>query len=169
MANALPSIAIHTGTSGERFNARSRPVTTALKSFTVLFLCRSISTPHSKKIQDAIQVKISTNAFVPKLYTPNTLAGSNAMITSSIRDDVVFRSLTCGDAEILNVVSSMSPPPTSSYLPEYSFWFRLLSVSNVSWQDIHKNNSHTHNIPCHHALRMHLYCHVLHILQDLTE
>ncbi len=107
MANALPSIAIHTGTSGERFSARRSPVTTALRSLMVTFLFIIFWYSHSNSTHETTHVSISIIAFSSKLMIPNTVAGSKAMITSSIMLCVLRLSLTCGDDEILNVLSNV--------------------------------------------------------------
>ena len=81
MANTLPSTACQTGRVWGRFSASRSPVTTALKSFTVLFLCISFSNAHSEATQVATHTQINTKALIPKLKIPNTLAGSSAIAT----------------------------------------------------------------------------------------
>ena len=118
MANADPSIAIHTGTSGERLSASSNPVTTALKSDMVTFLFISFSYSHSNSTHATTHVSMRIMAFSSKLMIPNMVAGRSAIITSSMILCVLRLSLTCGEDEILNVFSNCVSLPTSSCLRE---------------------------------------------------
>ena len=67
IANTPPSTASHHGSVAGRFNAKSRPVTTALKSLIVCFLCTILLKIHSDATQDAIVTKIKISALYPKL------------------------------------------------------------------------------------------------------
>ena len=81
IANTLPKTACQMGSVWGRFNASKRPVTTALKSLMVLFLWMSFSKTHSEATHTATHTRISANARIPKLITPNMLAGNNAITT----------------------------------------------------------------------------------------
>ena len=81
IANTLPITASHHGRDAGRFNASNSPVTTALKSLTVFFLCTIRLKIHSDAIQLATDTKINTAALYPKLTIPNILVGSRAIIT----------------------------------------------------------------------------------------
>ena len=62
IANTPPITASHQGSVAGRFKARRRPVTTALKSFIVLFLCTILSNAHSLATQDATVTRIRISA-----------------------------------------------------------------------------------------------------------
>ncbi len=67
MANTPPSAASHQGSAAGRFNANKSPVTTALKSLIVLFLCTIFSKIHSEARQLAMVTRIKISARYPKL------------------------------------------------------------------------------------------------------
>ena len=67
IANTPPITASHHGRVAGRFNARSSPVTTALRSSIVCFLCTILLNTHSDATQLAIVTRIRTNALYPKL------------------------------------------------------------------------------------------------------
>ena len=81
MANAPPKTACHQGSVCGRFSASRRPVTTALRSPTVLFLCTIFSKIHSDATQLAIVTRIRISALYPKLKIPKSDAGKREMIT----------------------------------------------------------------------------------------
>ena len=99
IAKTPPITASHHGRFTGRFNAKSKPVTTALRSVRLFFLCTILSKIHSEAIQLAMVTKINTNALYPKLYIPNKLAGSNAISTYSITLLVESLARTCGEDE----------------------------------------------------------------------
>ena len=67
IANTPPITASHHGRVAGRFNASSSPVTTALRSSIVCFLCTILLNTHSDATQLAIVTRIRTNALYPKL------------------------------------------------------------------------------------------------------
>ena len=99
MANTLPITASHHGSPAGRFSARRSPVTTALRSGRLFFLCTILSKIHSEARQLAMVTKIKSNACIPKFQIPNRVAGSNAMITYSITLLVESLARTCGEDE----------------------------------------------------------------------
>ena len=67
--------ASHQGRDAGRFNARSKPVTTALKSSMLFFLCTILLKIHSEATQLAIVTKIKINALNQSYkYQTNWLA-----------------------------------------------------------------------------------------------
>ena len=84
IAKAEPTTHCQTGTLELRFSPSRSPVTTALKSPTVCFLCVARSNSASETTAPMTQAAMTLSAPMPKITTAATVAGSSAMTTSSI-------------------------------------------------------------------------------------
>ena len=111
IAKALPSTGIHRGICGGMLSASRRPVTTALKSLMVFFLCIRRLYSHSKKTLDATVTSTTRSARKPKFQIPNSVVGSSAITTSCMIRLVVILSLTWGLDDTLYICSISFPPP----------------------------------------------------------
>ena len=113
IAKALPRIGIQIGIWGGMFSASRSPVTTALKSVVVFFLCISRSYSHSKNTLDATVASTTRSACTPKFQIPKSVVGRSAIATSCIIRLVVILSLIWGLDDTLYICSIVIPPPIS--------------------------------------------------------
>ena len=93
MANREPTTAIQIGKVEGRLKASRMPVTTALRSPMVWGFLQAILNRYSPTTQVITQVAMRISDLMPKITTEATAAGSRAMITSRIREEVVTLSL----------------------------------------------------------------------------
>ena len=105
IANTLPIAPIHHGAVGGIFSPSNSPVTAALQSLIVIFLCINFSYMYSVNTATTVVVTSIPNAGSPKFHTPNADAGKSAMATSIIILLVVALERICGEDDIFKLFS----------------------------------------------------------------
>ena len=110
IATAQPKTAISGLSPDGRLSAKSKPVTTALKSPIVFFLFITLRQIYSITTQDITHTAISIRLFQPKKTVAAIDAGTREMMTSSIILLVVAPLDRCGDDETVNMFSIIFPP-----------------------------------------------------------
>ena len=81
IAKTEPNTACHTGNVCGKLSAKRSPVTTALRSFIVLFLPTAFSNKNSDKTHVIIHTATSKRALSPKLKIPKIVVGMRAIMT----------------------------------------------------------------------------------------
>lgn len=104
MANTPPIAGTHHAMLGGIFSARISPVTTALKSKTVIGFLTISSNTASETTQLRTDEIITKRAFKPKCHTPKARVGTRAIHTSIIIFLVELLSLICGETETLYIL-----------------------------------------------------------------
>ena len=110
IAKTLPNITIQRGIVCGIFIPSKSPVTTALRSPTVIGLCMKYSKRYSETTHVITETTSTASALIPKLTIPKIHAGNNAIHTSSIMRLVDELSRTCGDDDTFNIFIISSPP-----------------------------------------------------------
>ena len=160
MPNTLPNAPIHHGADAGILSPSSKPVTTALKSLIVTFLCINFSYMYSVRTADMVVLSSMTRAGSPKFHTPKAEAGSSAMVTISMILPVVTLERMCGEDDTFNLFSltfvhlflcSLLFIFSSCGLPSQSFSLSQLLVSTDVLQDIRNCKNHIPYIPGLHA------------------
>ena len=105
IANTLPSTHCHTGTLVLRFRPSSRPVTTALRSPMDCLRCVITLKRNSETTAAITHERIGTRALMPKITIAAIVAGSRAMITSSMMRCVLAPQWVNGEEGVSNRLS----------------------------------------------------------------
>src|SRR5690554_1533800 len=108
MAKNAPNIVIHQGSSGGRLKARSRPVTTALPSPTVIRRPIIRWQRASARTAAKIETAMTTSAGRPKKKTPTVAAGINAVTTDHMIPGVLFLDRIWGAGETVSCFVSIT-------------------------------------------------------------